>query len=182
MVHADHLRPVREGSYGQRSNYKISMHRPAEDRIEPWLNLRHAAALVGVAPRTLRIAAERGAINALHPLEDGPWIFQRADLEGTAAQALALRAQGSPLRNEQPTWRHVIVSRLSCPARGSLGCLSPTHPAKSEPWPKSRLPLRGLVQRRLSKPTPTSRGRPPALQEAKAHRIMPRYAVGFRHG
>jgi hypothetical protein len=71
---------------------------------------------------------------------------------------------------------------LSCPARGSLGCLSPTHPAKSEPWPKSRLPLRGLVQRRLSKPTPTSRGRPPALQEAKAHRIMPRYAVGFRHG
>lgn len=50
------------------------MHRPAEDRIEPWLNLRHAAALVSVAPRTLRIAAERGEINALHPLEDGPWI------------------------------------------------------------------------------------------------------------
>jgi hypothetical protein len=85
-----------------RSNYRISMHRPAEDRIEPWLNLRHAAALVGVAPRTLRIAAERGEINALHPLEDGPWIFQRTDLEGTAAQALALRAQGSP--------RHPTVS------------------------------------------------------------------------
>src|ERR1700681_4028972 len=44
------------------------------------------------------------------------------------------------------TWRHLIVSRLSCPARGSLGCLSPTHPAKSKPWPKSRLPRSGLVQ------------------------------------
>jgi len=43
------------------------------------------------------------------------------------------------------TWRHLIVSRLSCPARGSLGCLSPTHPAKSKPWPKSRLPRSGLV-------------------------------------
>src|SRR5277367_7128889 len=49
------------------------------------------------------------------------------------------------------TWRHVIVSRLSCPARGSLGCLSPTHPAKSEPRPKSRLPRSGLVQWRLSR-------------------------------
>src|SRR5450631_1976064 len=48
------------------------------------------------------------------------------------------------------TWRHLIVSQLSCPARGSLGCLSPTHPAKSKPWPKSRLPRSGLVQRPLS--------------------------------
>src|ERR1700722_12736534 len=43
------------------------------------------------------------------------------------------------------TWRHLIVSRLSWPARGNLGCLSPTHPAKSKPWPKSRLPRSGLV-------------------------------------
>jgi DNA invertase Pin-like site-specific DNA recombinase len=87
---------TRERVTSLRSNYRISMHRPAEDRIEPWLNLRHAAALVGVAPRTLRIAAEHGEINALHPLEDGPWIFKRADLEGTAGQVLALRVQGSP--------------------------------------------------------------------------------------
>src|SRR5918911_3763600 len=50
---------------------------PAKDGVEPWLNLRHAAALVGVAPRTLRLAAERGEIDALYPLGDGPWLFER---------------------------------------------------------------------------------------------------------
>src|SRR5215471_5067246 len=47
------------------------------------------------------------------------------------------------------TRRHLILSRLSCPARGRLGCLSP-HPAKSKPWPKSRLPRSGLVQASLA--------------------------------
>jgi DNA invertase Pin-like site-specific DNA recombinase len=86
----------RERVTSLRSSYSIAVHRPAEDGVEPWLNLRQAAALVGVAPRTLRIAAERGEIDALHPLGDGPWIFKRADLEGPAAQALALRVRSNP--------------------------------------------------------------------------------------
>lgn len=85
-----------------RSSYDIPVHRPAEDGIEPWLNLRHAAALIGVAPRTLRLAAERNEIGALHPLGDGPWIFKRGDLEEPAAQKLALRARSNP--------RHPTVS------------------------------------------------------------------------
>ena len=52
--------------------------------------------MVGVAPRTLRLAAERGEIDALHPLGDGPWLFKRTDLEGPAARSLALRARGNP--------------------------------------------------------------------------------------
>lgn len=87
---------TRERVTSLRSSYSIAVHRPAEDGVEPWLNLRQAATLVGVAPRTLRIAAERGEIDVLHPLGDGPWIFKRADLEGPAAQALALRVRSNP--------------------------------------------------------------------------------------
>jgi hypothetical protein len=76
-----------------RSQYKIPVHKPAEDGLEPWLTLNDAAALVGVAPRTLRLAAERGEIEAAHPLADGPWLFRRADLDGPAGQAVALRVQ-----------------------------------------------------------------------------------------
>ena len=42
------------------------MYRPADDGVDPWLNLRHAAALIGVTPRTLQLAAKRGEIDALH--------------------------------------------------------------------------------------------------------------------
>ncbi len=86
---------IREKVTSLRSKNSISVHRPADDGVEPWLNLRHAAALIGVTPRTLQLAAKRGEIDALHPLDDGPWIFKRADLEGPAAQALALRAQSN---------------------------------------------------------------------------------------
>ena len=86
----------RERVTSLRSSHRIPVHRPAEDGVEPWLNLHHAAALVGVAPRTLRIAAERGEIDALHPLGDGPWIFTRTDLEGPAAKGLATRAHPNP--------------------------------------------------------------------------------------
>jgi DNA invertase Pin-like site-specific DNA recombinase len=87
---------TRERVTSLRSSYGVPVYRPAEDGVEPRLNLRRAAALVGVAPRTLRLAAERGEIDALHPLEDGPWLFTRADLEGPAARSLALRARGNP--------------------------------------------------------------------------------------
>jgi hypothetical protein len=86
---------TRERVTSMRSSYAIPVYRPAENAIEPWLNLRHAAALVGVAPRTLRIAVERGELDALHPLANGPWIFNRAVLTGPAAERLVLRARGN---------------------------------------------------------------------------------------
>ena len=51
-----------------RSHHKIPVYRPADDGIEPWLNLTKAAAHLGVSPKTLRLAAESGEIEALHPL------------------------------------------------------------------------------------------------------------------
>jgi hypothetical protein len=93
---------TRERVTALRSSYRIPVHRSAEDGCEPWLNLRHAAALVGVAPRTLRIAAEKGKIGAMHPLADGPWIFKREDLEGPTARTLAVRARQSPKHPAAP--------------------------------------------------------------------------------
>jgi DNA-binding Lrp family transcriptional regulator len=84
---------TRERVSALRSHHKIPVYKPAEDGLEPWLTLNDAAALVGVAARTLRLAAERGEIEAAHPLAEGPWLFRRADLDGPAGQAVALRVQ-----------------------------------------------------------------------------------------
>ncbi len=84
---------TRERVTALRSSYRIPVYRDPEEGAEPWLNLSQAAALVGVAPRTLRLAAERGEIEATHPLGDGPWVFSRAALDGPSARALALTAK-----------------------------------------------------------------------------------------
>lgn len=63
------------------------------DGTEPWLNLSQAAAIAGVAPRTLRLAAERGEIDATHPLAEGPWVLNRATLDSSAVRTLAQRAK-----------------------------------------------------------------------------------------
>ena len=67
--------------------------RAASDGVEPWLNLTNASALLKLAPKTLRLAAEAGEIGSLHPVPDGPWLFKRADLEGPAGRSP--RATGS---------------------------------------------------------------------------------------
>ena len=79
-----------------RSNYRIPVFKPAEDGIEPWLNLSNAAKLLQIAPKTLRLAAEAGEIEAIHPLPDGPWIFARAALATAAARSIAERARQNP--------------------------------------------------------------------------------------
>jgi hypothetical protein len=83
---------TRERVTSLRSHHKIPVHRPADGGIEPWLNLTKAATHLGVSAKTLRIAAENAEIEGVHPLPDGPWIFSRTTLDGSAAQALAARA------------------------------------------------------------------------------------------
>jgi len=79
-----------------RSNYHILVFKPAEDGIEPWLNLGNAAKLLKIAPKTLRLVAEAGEIESIHPLPDGPWIFARTSLITTAARSIAERARQNP--------------------------------------------------------------------------------------
>src|ERR1700738_4463654 len=94
---------TRERVTSLRSRYHIPALKAADDGIAPWLNLGNAAKLLKIAPKTLRLAAEAGEIEAFHPLSDGPWIFARASLITTAAQSIAERARQNP---RYPTGSH----------------------------------------------------------------------------
>ena len=87
---------TRERVTSMRSNYRIPVFTTAADGIEPWLNLGNAAKLLKVAPKTLRLAAEAGEIEGVHPLSDGPWIFDRSALTTSAAQSITERARQNP--------------------------------------------------------------------------------------
>ena len=80
---------TRERVTSLRSSHRIPVFRNPPEGEELWLNLSQAAAVVGVAPRTLRLAAERRDVKAIHPLPDGPWVFSRPDLKGPTALKLA---------------------------------------------------------------------------------------------
>jgi len=66
----------------------------ARRRAEGWLTSEEAAALLQIDPKTLRRAAARNELPGLRPLPNGPWIFSRSDLVGTAAaEHVARRAR-----------------------------------------------------------------------------------------
>src|SRR5207253_4222120 len=88
LVTGNGNRWTRERVTSLRSYHGIAVYKPADDGIEPWLNLNNAARLLQVAPKPLRVAAEAGGIEALHPLPDGPWIFSRAVLSTAPARAI----------------------------------------------------------------------------------------------
>ena len=87
---------TRERVTSMRSNYRIPVFKAAANGFEPWLNLGNAAKLLKVAPKTLRLAAEAGEIEGVHPLSDGPWIFERSALTTSAAQSITERARQNP--------------------------------------------------------------------------------------
>jgi DNA invertase Pin-like site-specific DNA recombinase len=103
LVTGNGNRWTRERVTSLRSNYRIPVYRPAQDGIDPYLNLSKAARLLGITPKTLRIAAESGEIAAIHPLPDGPWIFSRGVLTGSEAQTIVMRARTSA---NHPTGPH----------------------------------------------------------------------------
>jgi hypothetical protein len=57
------------------------------------MNLTQAARVLNVNPRTLRLAVERGQIEARHPLPDGPWVINRGALKTSAAVDLVQRGK-----------------------------------------------------------------------------------------
>jgi hypothetical protein len=76
-----------------RSYHKIPCYCPDKRRQQGWLNLTESAKLLAISPRTLRLAVKRGEIRGEHPLSDGPWVFNREDLETEAARTVVLRAK-----------------------------------------------------------------------------------------
>ncbi|KWV45431.1 DNA recombinase [Rhizobium altiplani] len=87
---------TRERVTALRSYRKIPVFRPQIDGVEPWLNLSGAAKLLGITPKTLRLAAEAGEIEGAHPLPDGPWIFSRSRIATPQARQILNRARQNP--------------------------------------------------------------------------------------
>ncbi|HYZ23946.1 MAG TPA: recombinase family protein [Rhodopila sp.] len=106
---------TRERVTAVRSSYRIPVHCPAPEGAEPYMNLSKAAKFIGIAPKTLRIAAEAGEIEAVHPLPDGPWIFSLDVLNGPAAQRIAARARTRP---GLAAGRHPVIAGRILPKTG----------------------------------------------------------------
>lgn len=90
---------TRERAVSLRGHFQIPTHTPQRQALEGWLNLTDAAAVLGVSAQTLRLAVERGMIEASHPLNDGPWVIHRHQLEGPSAKNVierAARRRGRP--------------------------------------------------------------------------------------
>lgn len=64
-----------------RSKRKIPRCTPERKQAGGWLNMSEAAVYAGVTNKTLRRAVERGVLKALHPLSDGPWVFEAKELD-----------------------------------------------------------------------------------------------------
>ena len=90
---------TRERVVSLRNHHDIACYDRERRTSEGWMNLNEAARVLGISPRTLRLAVERGDINAAHPLPDGPWVFHRQALEAPAAVALVARVRD---RNHRP--------------------------------------------------------------------------------
>jgi DNA invertase Pin-like site-specific DNA recombinase len=88
---------TRERVTALRSHHNIPVYDAQKCRVDGWMNLTGAAAFLGVSPRTLRLAVDRGEIAAEHPLPDGPWIFEKAALETDASIRFVRR-----IRRERP--------------------------------------------------------------------------------
>ncbi len=84
---------TRERIVSLRNYHQIPVHN-SEDRVQNgWMTLTEAADHLGISSRTLRLAAEAGEIPGKHPLADGPWVFNKSDLETEAARAVHRRVK-----------------------------------------------------------------------------------------
>jgi len=99
-----------------RSDHGIPCYSEDRRRTEGWLSLTEAAAFIGVSGVTLRLAIERGEIEAEHPLAYGPWVLNRRGLETEASAQLverigrhkrvpALAASDQRILDLSTTWR-----------------------------------------------------------------------------
>lgn len=84
---------TRERVTALRSHHGITCFSGERRQTEGWMNLTEAAAFLGLSPKTVRLAVERGEISAEHPLPDGPWIFKKCALELESTRALVEHVQ-----------------------------------------------------------------------------------------
>ena len=84
---------TRERVTALRTHHEIPCYDRGRRESEGFVNLTEAAQVLGISARTLRLAVERGEIEADHPLPDGPWVFNRCGLATEAAATLVARVR-----------------------------------------------------------------------------------------
>ena len=84
---------TRERVVALRSHHGIPCYNEKRRQAEGWLTLTEAASQLGISAITLRLAIERGEMEAEHPLSDGPWVLPRHGLETAAAAQLVERTR-----------------------------------------------------------------------------------------
>jgi len=80
---------TRERVTSLRSHHGIPPYNADRRRAEGWLTLTEAADQLHMSGITLRLAIERGEIDAEHPLSNGPWVINRRALETPKAVRFA---------------------------------------------------------------------------------------------
>ena len=82
---------TRERVTSLRSHHSIPPYSAQRCEAEGWLTLTEAADHLQISGITLRLAIERGEIEAEHPLASGPWVIHRRALETEQAIQLVER-------------------------------------------------------------------------------------------
>jgi hypothetical protein len=90
---------TRERVVALRSHHGIPCYNEKRRQTEGWLTLTEAASQLGISALTLRLAIQRGEMEAEHPLSDGPWVLHRYELETAAAAQLIERTRRQRRRN-----------------------------------------------------------------------------------
>jgi DNA invertase Pin-like site-specific DNA recombinase len=107
---------TRERVTALRTYHEIPCYDRDQRLSEGWMNLTEAARQLGVSPRTLRLAVERGDIEAQHPLPDGPWVFHRSVLDTEAVGGVRRRVPEAAIPTSQQ--RTLDFPRVSRTERG----------------------------------------------------------------
>jgi hypothetical protein len=105
-LNRNNLRTGRDNRWTQaavaslRKKRNLPEHSAERQQAEGWMTLTQAAAHLGISTTSLREAVDHHEIDVIHPLPDGPWIFNRTDLQCPRTRQLVERIQ---LRKQQGT-------------------------------------------------------------------------------
>jgi hypothetical protein len=93
-------------------------------RAEGWLTLTEAADQLHMSGITLRLAIERGEIEAKHPLANGSWVINRRPLEAPKAVRFAERYPGNV---ETPYWIFLVKASSLFQRHSQVGIMKGTR-------------------------------------------------------
>jgi hypothetical protein len=106
---------TRERVTSLRSHHAIPVYRPETAEADGWMNLTRAAPVLGVSPKTLRLAAEQRQIEAEHPLEEGPpalHAFNIAIRSREMSRRPRPQSPGNPRRTTKSTARSICINDI----------------------------------------------------------------------